>query len=98
MHAASLSFLLLFSVTIGLSCEEPSRYCIEYRNGTLHDVLTFEMIVVVSTIVAIVGYLRAAAIFGTEQQADSLRSPNVHVTLSTTDQGQDDGSEHDRIT
>ena len=96
MHMTYLSFLLN-SVTIGLSCEEPSRYCIEYRNGTLHDVLTFEMIVVVSTMVAIVGYLRAAAIFGTEQQDDSSRSPNVHARLNTTDQGQDEGSEDDRI-
>ena len=86
-------------MTIGLSCEEPSRYCIEYRNGTLHDVFTFEMIVVVSAIVAIFGFLRASAIFDTEQQQeDSSPATNVLANISTTDQGLDDGSAQGHFT
>ena len=47
-------------MTFALTCETPSKYCIEYSNGTLHDVWTFEFIALVSVVAAIGGYLRAA--------------------------------------
>ena len=68
-------------MTFSLLCNVPSRYCIEYRNGTLHDVLTFELIVVLSAFAAIFGYLRASSLYQVEedgnqdtidQNADSL--------------------------
>jgi len=55
----SLLLLELSSVTFALTCDTPSKYCIEYSNGTLHDVWTFEFISLVSVLVAIGGYLRA---------------------------------------
>jgi hypothetical protein len=55
-------------VTFSLLCDVPSRYCIEYSNGTLHDVLTFELIVVLSAFAAVFGYLRASAIYQSEQE------------------------------
>ena len=54
-------------MTFALLCETPSRYCIEYNDGTLHDVWTFELIVIVSAVVAIVGYLRASFLQKQEQ-------------------------------
>uniref|UniRef100_A0A7S4AER2 Nodulin-like domain-containing protein n=1 Tax=Pseudo-nitzschia australis TaxID=44445 RepID=A0A7S4AER2_9STRA len=54
--ASGVGYILTFS----LICEKPSRYCVEYSNGTLHDVLTFELIALVSVVVAIGGYLRAS--------------------------------------
>lgn len=54
-------------MTFALLCETPSRYCIEYNDGTLHDVWTFELIVIVSAFVAIVGYLRASFLQKQEQ-------------------------------
>jgi hypothetical protein len=55
-------------VTFALLCETPSRYCIEYNDGALHDVWTFELIAIVSAFVAIVGYLRASFLQKQEQQ------------------------------
>jgi hypothetical protein len=55
-------------VTFSLLCDFPSRYCIEYSNGTLHDVLTFELIVVLSAFAAIFGYMRAHVLYRDEQE------------------------------
>jgi hypothetical protein len=59
-------------VTFSLHCDAPSRYCVEYSNGTLHDVLSFEIIVVVSAILAIVGYLRASFIYQNEREEERM--------------------------
>jgi MFS family permease len=59
------------SVTFGLLCQTPSKYCIEYSNGTLHDILSFELIVVVSAIFAIIGYLRASHVYQSEQRIET---------------------------
>jgi len=56
--AGAIGYFLTFT----LLCDEPSKYCIEYRNGSLHDVLTFELIVVCSAVIGVLGYVRAAAI------------------------------------
>ncbi len=60
-------------MTFSLLCEESSRYCIEYSNGTLHDVLTFELIVVICAVFAVVGYFRASALFEAEQATSIQR-------------------------
>jgi len=54
--ASGIGYILTFA----LLCETPSRYCIKYSNGTLHDVLTFELIAIISAGLAIIGYLRAS--------------------------------------
>eukprot|EP00980_Cylindrotheca_fusiformis_P011814 scaffold2816_cov121-Cylindrotheca_fusiformis.AAC.30 len=58
-------------VTFSLLCDTPSKYCIEYSNGGLHDVLTFVLIAAFSTVVAVAGYLRASSIHRSEQGADA---------------------------
>ncbi len=68
-HASIVAWGDLIVVTFSLLCEERSRYCIQYSNGTLHDVLTFELIVVIAGGFAIFGYLRASALFKAEQDA-----------------------------
>jgi hypothetical protein len=67
-HLSFDTYYYITTVTFSLLCDTPSRYCIEYNNGTLHDVLTFELIVVISAIIAIAGYLRASVLFQAEQQ------------------------------
>jgi hypothetical protein len=62
------------TVTFSLLCDVPSRYCIEYNNGTLHDVFTFELIVVLSAIAAIFGYVRASVLY----QDEHLHSGDGH--------------------
>jgi uncharacterized membrane protein len=61
-------------VTFSLLCDTPSKYCIEYSSGRLHDVLTFVLIAALSAIVAIVGYLRASAIHRSEQRTEEQRT------------------------
>ena len=57
-------------VTFSLLCDNPaSRYCVEYSNGTLHDVLSFELIVGGFGIFAILGYWRSSVLFESEQQS-----------------------------
>jgi Major Facilitator Superfamily len=60
-----LSSTVGFLLTFTLRCTEKhqsSPYCVVYRDGSVHDVLSFEILIVVTAIVAIVGYWRAAAI------------------------------------
>lgn len=67
--SSSIGYFLTFS----LLCSEPSSYCVEYNDGKLHDVLTFEILVVVSAVVAIVGFWRASAIHNAETRANETQ-------------------------
>ena len=55
------------TVTFSLLCDEPSRYCVEYSDGTLHDVGSFELIIIFVAIIAILGYWRASVLFHSER-------------------------------
>ena len=55
-----------YILTFTLLCSEESRYCIKYSDGSLHDVLSFELMVVVAGGMAIFGYLRASALYQSE--------------------------------
>jgi hypothetical protein len=72
-------------VTFALLCETPSRYCIEYNDGTLHDVWTFELIAIVSAFMAIVGYLRASFLQKQEQQEYGLIQQQNDLQNQTED-------------
>mmetsp|Transcript_17003 Transcript_17003/g.28226 ORF Transcript_17003/g.28226 Transcript_17003/m.28226 type:complete len:488 (+) Transcript_17003:114-1577(+) len=61
--AGAIGYILTFT----LVCDEPSKYCVEYTDGTLHNVLTFELIVCICAVVAVLGYWRASAIYKKEQ-------------------------------
>jgi hypothetical protein len=54
-------------VTFTLRCDNPSRYCIQYSNGTLHDVLTFELAVAFFALFAILGFWRASVLYKSER-------------------------------
>lgn len=62
--ASGIGYILTFALT----CETPSKYCIEYRDGSLHDVWTFEAIALGSVVLAIGGYLRASNLHRRDQQ------------------------------
>lgn len=70
-------------MTFALTCETQSKYCIEYSNGTLHDVWTFEFIALVSVVVAIGGYLRASKLHRSENDDGSQRRDDVHTRLGS---------------
>lgn len=56
-----------YALSFGLVCEEESRYCVRYSDGTLHNVGIFELLVVISAIFSIAGYWRASTLYKREQ-------------------------------
>lgn len=59
----SIGYILTFQLT----CSDLGPYCIEYGNGTLHNVLTFEILVCTAAICAVFGYWRASKIYWDER-------------------------------
>jgi hypothetical protein len=59
----SIGFFLSYSVT----CSNPGPYCVEFKEGGMHNVLVLEVAVVVSAVVAILGYWKASLLFQQEQ-------------------------------
>lgn len=70
--ASGIGYILTFA----LICDEPSKYCIEYSNGTLHDVWTFEFVTLMSMVLAIGGYLRASYLHRTRAAQSSQDDEN----------------------
>jgi MFS family permease len=57
----SIGYILTFQLT----CSTRGPYCIEYGTGSLHDVLSFELLVCIAVLVAVFGYWRASTdLFG----------------------------------
>ena len=63
-----LSSAFGYILSFRLLCEKKSKHCIEFRDGSLHDVLSFELLVVMSVIFAIGGYWRASILYEREQE------------------------------
>ncbi|EEC47675.1 predicted protein [Phaeodactylum tricornutum CCAP 1055/1] len=49
-----------------LSCSSPSAYCIKYRDNSLHNLFVLASLVVATSALAILGYVRAASLFRAE--------------------------------
>jgi len=59
--ASSLGFILTFTLSCsGWKQENFGDYCVPYRDGSIHDVLSFELLIVLTAILAIFGYWRAS--------------------------------------
>mmetsp|Transcript_41478 Transcript_41478/g.58367 ORF Transcript_41478/g.58367 Transcript_41478/m.58367 type:complete len:226 (+) Transcript_41478:1-678(+) len=74
--SGSIGYLLTFQ----LVCSDLGPYCVEYRNGTLHDVLSFEILVCVTAVAAVVGYIRASQLYWKERtgtEANALKDYRV---------------------
>lgn len=63
--ASTLGFLL--SVTGTLTCEKVNKYCLAYNDGSIHNVLVMEAVIIGTAIIAIPGFWRAVGIFRKEQ-------------------------------
>jgi hypothetical protein len=82
--ASSIGYVFSFA----LACDAPTRYCVSYRDGTLHDVLTFELLIVGAAIMAVAGLARASSLYRAEVEVEaedcatsseaSQTSPLVH--------------------
>jgi len=86
-----LSGAIGYVLTFTLVCSNESRYCIKYNDGSLHDVLTFELLVIFSAIMAVVGYWRASALYRAEEvgSGDRVLDSEVEdamVPLSITEE------------
>ena len=84
-----LSTAIAYIASTSLTCDRVGLYCVEYRDGSKHDVWTFAMIVVVSSIVSIFGYLRASYLHemgDCEERLIAYRSKSVQVYRSSFSQ------------
>jgi len=77
-----LSGTIGYGLTFSLLCTNLSdKYCIQYRDGSFHDVLSFELICIVSAIVAIVGYWRASILRNRNNRNETVtRTSNGIIT------------------
>lgn len=64
-----LSNAIGYFLSFRLQCGEPSAYCVEYSDKTMHSVLSFELLVCVTAVAAVVGYWRAEALDKREKEA-----------------------------
>lgn len=67
-----LSSAVGYVLSFRLLCSNQSKYCVEYRDGSLHDVLSFELLVCVTATLAIFGYWRASSLNKAEQDPVEL--------------------------
>jgi MFS family permease len=70
--ASSVAYVL----SLRLSCSAKSTYCVEYQDGSLHNVFAFECIIIGTSVIAILGYWRASFLFVREQQQQLQTYPS----------------------
>jgi MFS family permease len=66
-----LSSAIGYILSFRLLCEKRSKYCVEFSDGSLHNVLSFELLVIMSVIFAIGGLWRASILYKREQVMQS---------------------------
>lgn len=59
--ASTIGYIL--SVTGSLTCDKVSRYCLQYSDGTIHNVLVMELATIVIAMIAVPSLWRAARMF-----------------------------------
>lgn len=64
-----LSTSLGYVMTFTLLCTQESDYCVRYKDGSLHDVLSFELAIVSVAVAAMAGYWKASSIHRTMLEA-----------------------------
>lgn len=57
-----------FLLTTNFGCPKVSTYCIKYHDGSLHNVLLYELLVLTSTVLVIWGLLRLSRILKSEEK------------------------------
>jgi hypothetical protein len=89
--ATTIGYFLTFLLTCSPDTGSSNAYCVEYKDGSFHNVLLFELIVVLSSLLAILGYWRASVLFQKEQQqqesSSQLESDDGHTELLENENG-----------
>ena len=65
--ASTLGFVM--SVTSALECQHTSKYCLEFTDGSIHNVLVMELLIIVVAIVSMPSFWRAIWIYRSEQNS-----------------------------
>lgn len=71
-----------YILSIQLTCSSRGPYCVEYKNGTLHDVLSFEVLICIAAMVAVIGYWRASTIHWDERLRDQSELNAYHQRVA----------------
>ena len=79
-----LSSAIGFALTFTLHCSARKQeiwgpYCVMNKDGSVHDVLTFELLIVVTALLAILGYHRASMIRSNE--VSRIQYENIPTTI-----------------
>ena len=75
-YGLTSSAAYFFSTRLRCTDAASNPYCVEYSDGTLHNVLTLAASVIGASVLAIAGFLRAAHLFQMEQQRGDERVPH----------------------
>lgn len=73
-----------YLLTARLFCDTPSKYCVLYLDGTMHNMLSFAIIICISSVFAILGYLRASVLYKREQADSNAQIGTNDVSVTTT--------------
>jgi len=55
-----------------LCSDDSATFCVEYKDGSKHNVLILELVVIATAVLAILGYLRASALDKKEKEKEAL--------------------------
>jgi MFS family permease len=84
--SSSVAYVLSFSLTCKAATrqdESTNPYCVKYRDGSYHDVFSFALIVVGTSVVAVLGYWRASVLHADAALRAVLR-PHRHCSSTST--------------
>lgn len=70
-----------FYLSINTPCLVPNTYCIELKNGLLHNYLYLELLVMIMAILALLGYWRAVLIFSQEEYKEKLQEEKTPLII-----------------
>jgi len=89
--ASTIGYFLTFLLTCSAGANNNhNKYCVEYKDGSYHNVLIFELIVALTAIFAILGYWKASILFQREQQqqqSSQLEVDDGHTELLENETG-----------
>ncbi|GMI39596.1 hypothetical protein TrCOL_g4899, partial [Triparma columacea] len=70
---SGLSSSIAFFLFPHFICSDDSTtYCVKYKDGSKHNVLILELVVIATALLAIFGYLRASSLDRKEKEKDRL--------------------------
>jgi hypothetical protein len=79
--SSALGFMLTFTLHCSTRKQEVwGPYCVVNKDGSVHDVLSFELLIVVTAILAVFGYQRASAI--RHEEMSRVMYENIPTTIT----------------